>query len=147
MAQNKLVSVTVTITTLDHGISRTLEPRAASPTRRLKTVQRLSEAGVPVGVNVAPVIPFITDHDLEGILEAAAEAGAVGASYIILRLPWEVSPLFRQWLQAHYPDRAERVMSRIRDMRGGKDYQAGFGKRFSGEGIWADLIRQRFDAA
>lgn len=147
MARKGLVSVTMTITTLDHDIARTLEPRAASPMRRLQTVQRLSEAGVPVGVNVAPVIPFITDQDLEGILEAAVKAGAIGASYIILRLPWEISPLFRQWLQVHYPDRAERVMNRIRDMRGGKDYQAGFGKRMSGEGIWAELIRQRFDRA
>jgi len=147
MAQKGLVSVTVTITTLDHQIARTLEPRAASPARRLKTVQRLSEAGVPVGVNVAPVIPFVTDQDLEGILEAAAGAGATGASYIILRLPWEVSTLFRQWLQAHFPDRTERVMNRIRDMRGGKDYEAGFGTRMRGEGIWAELIRQRFEQA
>lgn len=147
MARKDLVSVTVTITTLDHEIARTLEPRAASPTRRLKTILRLSEAGVPVGVNVAPVIPFVTDQDLEAILEAAAEAGAIGASYIILRLPWEVSPLFQQWLQTHYPDRAGRVMNRIRDMRGGKDYQAGFGTRMRGQGLWAELIRQRFEQA
>ncbi|MBU2097624.1 MAG: PA0069 family radical SAM protein, partial [Gammaproteobacteria bacterium] len=147
MAQKHLVVAAVTITTLDHDIARTLEPRAASPTRRLKTVQRLADAGIPVSVNVAPVIPFITDHDLEHILQAAADAGAHSAGYIVLRLPWEVSPLFQQWLSAHFPDRAERVMSRIRDMRGGKDYKAEFGTRLRGEGIWADLLKQRFNAA
>jgi DNA repair photolyase len=94
---------------------------------------------------VAPVIPFVTDSDLEHILEAAADAGAINAGYVVLRLPWEVSPLFRQWLEAHFPDRAARVMSRVRDMRGGKDYDSTFGKRMHGEGIWADLIRQRFE--
>ncbi|MDO9518912.1 MAG: PA0069 family radical SAM protein [Pseudohongiella sp.] len=147
MARKHLVSTSITITTLDHDISRTLEPRAASPSRRLKTVQRLAEAGIPVSVNVAPVIPFVTDHDLEHILQAAADAGASSAGYIVLRLPWEVSPLFQQWLAAHFPDRAQRVMGRIRDMRGGKDYQADFGKRMRGEGIWADLLRQRFKTA
>jgi DNA repair photolyase len=147
MAEKRLVATSVTITTLDHDIARTLEPRAASPTRRLKTVQRLADAGIPVSVNVAPVIPFITDHDLEHILQAAADAGARSAGYIVLRLPWEVSPLFQQWLAAHFPDRTDRVMSRIRDMCGGKDYQAEFGKRMRGEGIWADLLNQRFKTA
>ncbi len=147
MASRNLAAAAVTITTLDHTIARTLEPRAASPTRRLKTVQRLAEAGIPVSVNVAPVIPFVTDHDLEHILQAAADAGARSAGYIVLRLPWEVSPLFRQWLATHFPDRAERVMARIRDMRGGKDYKAEFGTRMRGEGIWADLLAQRFKTA
>jgi DNA repair photolyase len=147
MAEKRQAVVSITITTLDHRIARTLEPRAASPTRRLQTIRRLTEAGIPVGVNVAPVIPFVTDQDMESILEAAADAGVSSASYIILRLPWEVSPLFQQWLQAHFPDRTERVMNRIRDMRGGKEYDASFGKRMRGEGIWADLIRQRFDMA
>lgn len=147
MAQRRLVAVTLTITTLDHDIARTLEPRAASPTRRLKILQRLTEAGIPTGVNIAPIIPFISDHDLEHILQKAAEAGACAAGYILLRLPWEVSPLFQQWLQAHYPERAERVMNRLRDMRGGKDYQADFATRMRGQGIWADLIAQRFSAA
>lgn len=147
MAQKRLVATSVTITTLDHDIARTLEPRAASPSRRLKAVQKLAQAGIPVSVNVAPVIPFITDHDLEHILQAAADAGASSAGYIVLRLPWEVSPLFQQWLAAHFPDRAERVMGRIRDMRGGKDYKAEFGTRMRGEGIWADLLKQRFNAA
>ena len=107
----------------------------------------MTDAGIPVGVSVAPIIPFVTDPDLEHILAAAAEAGAINAGYVVLRLPWEVSPLFRQWLEAHFPDRAARVMSRVRDMRGGKDYDATFGKRMHGEGIWADLIRQRFEKA
>jgi DNA repair photolyase len=147
MAEKQQAVVTISITTLDHSIARTLEPRAASPTRRLQTIRRLAAAGIPVGVNIAPVIPFVTDQDLEHILEAAVDAGASAASYIILRLPWEVSPLFQEWLQTHFPDRAERVMNRIRDMRGGKDYDSTFGKRMQGEGIWADLIRQRFQKA
>lgn len=147
MAKERLTAVTITITTLDHEVARTLEPRCASPARRLETVRRLTQAGVPVWVNAAPVIPFINDSELEKIIEASAEAGALGASYIILRLPWEVSPLFQQWLEAHFPDRAERVMNRVRDMRGGKDYDSSFGNRMRGEGVWADLIRQRFTKA
>ncbi|HWT71376.1 MAG TPA: radical SAM protein, partial [Oxalicibacterium sp.] len=114
---------------------------------RLRTIRTLTDAGIPVGVSIAPVIPFVTEPDLEHILAAVADAGAISASYIVLRLPWEVSPLFQEWLQAHFPDRAQRVMNRIRDMRGGKDYEAEFGKRMRGEGIWADLIRQRFEKA
>jgi DNA repair photolyase len=147
MASRRLAMAAVTITTLDSTIARTLEPRAAAPARRLRTIKTLADAGIPVGVSVAPVIPFVTDSDLERILEAAAEAGAINAGYIMLRLPWEVSPLFRQWLEAHFPDRAARVMSRVQDMRGGKDYDSSFGKRMQGEGIWADLIRQRFEKA
>jgi hypothetical protein len=96
---------------------------------------------------VAPIIPFVTEPEIERILEAAKDAGAVGAHYTVLRMPWEVNPLFQQWLHAHFPDRAQRVMNRIRDMRGGKDYDSDFGKRMQGEGIWADLIRQRFTKA
>ncbi|PWK36600.1 PA0069 family radical SAM protein [Cupriavidus plantarum] len=144
MARKRLAVAALTITTLDAGIARTLEPRAATPSRRLRAIRTLSEAGIPVGVSVAPVIPFITEPDLERILEAAREAGAVYANYIVLRLPWEVEPLFQQWLQAHFPDRAERVMNRIRDMRGGKSYDADFATRMRGSGIWADLMRQRF---
>ena len=147
MASRYQAMAAVTITTLDPAIARTLEPRAAAPTRRLRTIKTLTDAGIPVGVSVAPVIPFVTDCDLEHILEAAAEAGAINAGYVVLRLPWEVSPLFRQWLEAHFPDRAARVMGRVRDMRGGKDYDATFGRRMHGEGIWADLIRQRFEKA
>ncbi|GGY68161.1 radical SAM protein [Cellvibrio zantedeschiae] len=147
MAKKRLAVASITITTLDHTISRTLEPRAASPTRRLETIRRLAQAGIPVSVSVAPIIPFVTDQDMEGILEAAFEAGATSAGYTVLRLPWEVNPLFQQWLEAHFPDRAERVMNRIRDMRGGKDYDSTFGARMHGEGLWADMIRQRFHKA
>lgn len=144
MAAQRLAVAAVTITTLDADLARTLEPRAATPARRLRTIRELTDAGIPVGVSVAPVIPFITEPDLERILEAAREAGAVYANYIVLRLPWEVRPLFQEWLQAHFPGRAERVMNRVREMRGGKDYDADFASRMRGTGIWADLIRQRF---
>ncbi|TCW87582.1 radical SAM protein [Burkholderia sp. SRS-46] len=147
MAERGQVMAAVTITTLDADLARTLEPRAATPARRLRTIRALREAGVPVGVSIAPVIPFVTEPDMERVLEACAEAGATHASYIILRLPWEVAPLFRNWLDAHFPDRAERVMNRVRDMRGGKDYDSDFGKRMKGEGIWADLLKQRFRQA
>lgn len=144
MAQERLAVAAVTITTLDADVARTLEPRAAAPARRLRTIRTLTQAGIPVGVSVAPVIPFITEPDLERVLEAAREAGAVYANYIVLRLPWEVRPLFQEWLQAHFPDRAERVMNRVREMRGGKDYDADFASRMRGTGIWAELLRQRF---
>ncbi len=147
MAARRQASVAITITTLDAAIARTLEPRAATPARRLRTIRTLSEAGIPVGVSIAPVIPFITEPDLERVMEAAFEAGALHANYIVLRLPWEVSPLFQQWLAAHFPERAARVMNRIRDMRGGKDYDGAFGQRMHGEGVWADLIRQRAELA
>ena len=144
MAAKGLMMAAITITTLDADIARTLEPRAATPARRLRTIRVLSEAGIPVGVSIAPVIPFVTEQDMERVLEACAEAGATSASYIVLRLPWEVAPLFKGWLEAHFPDRAERVMNRVRDMRGGKDYDASFSTRMKGEGLWADLLKQRF---
>jgi DNA repair photolyase len=147
MASRRQTAVAVTLTTLDHTVARTLEPRAAAPARRLRTIRTLTDAGIPVGVSIAPVIPFVTEPDLERVMAAAAEAGAINASYVVLRLPWEVSPLFRQWLEAHFPERAQRVMNRVRDMRGGKDYDATFGKRMHGEGVWADMIRQRFEKA
>ena len=142
-AKNQAIAA-VTVTTLDPDISRTLEPRAAAPARRLRTIRRLTDAGIPVRVSVAPVIPFVTEPDLEKVLEAARDAGAVSAHYVVLRLPWEVNPLFQQWLEAHFPERAQRVMNRVREMRGGKDYDSDFSKRMHGEGVWADLIRQRF---
>jgi len=144
MAEKQLAIVAITITTLDHQISRQLEPRAASPTRRLQIIRRLSEAGIPVSVSVAPIIPFVTEQELEQVLSAAVDAGATAAGYTILRLPHEVNPLFQEWLNTHFPERAQRVMNRIRDMRGGEDYKAEFGSRMRGEGLWADLIRQRF---
>ena len=147
MAQKGQFMAAVTITTLDANIARTLEPRAATPSRRLRTIRTLAEAGIPVGVSVAPMIPFVTEPDMEKVLEACAEAGATSASFIVLRLPWEVAPLFKDWLAAHFPDRAERVMGRVRDMRGGKDYDSDFSKRMKGEGLWADMLKQRFHNA
>jgi DNA repair photolyase len=147
MAEKKLAIVAITITTLDHNIARQLEPRAASPTRRLQIIRRLSEAGIPVAVSVAPIIPFITEQEMEQVLSAAIDAGATGAGYTVLRLPHEVNPLFQEWLETHFPDRAQRVMNRIRDMRGGEDYKAEFGTRMKGEGLWANMIHQRFHKA
>jgi DNA repair photolyase len=147
MAERKQFMAAITITTLDADIARSLEPRAATPARRLRTIRTLAEAGVPVGVSIAPVIPFVTEPDMERVLEACAEAGATSASYIVLRLPWEVAPLFQDWLAAHFPQRADRVMSRVRDMRGGKDYESAFSQRMKGTGLWADLLKQRFHNA
>ena len=147
MAAKGLVAIYVSITTLDPQLARTMEPRAAAPYRRLKTIETLAKAGVPVGVSASPMIPFLNLHDMERILEAAREAGATAASSIVLRLPWEVSPLFQQWLKQHVPERAERIMARVREMRGGKDYDSTFGTRMTGTGIWAQMIRQRFEKA
>jgi DNA repair photolyase len=147
MAEKGLAAAAITLTTLDGEIARTLEPRAAAPARRLRAIRTLTEAGIPVSVSVAPIIPFITEPEIERILEAAKDAGAVGAHYVVLRMPWEVNPLFHQWLYAHFPERAQRVLNRMKDMRGGKEYDSDFGKRMSGEGVWADLIRQRFSKA
>lgn len=147
MAAKNQAGVAITLTTLDPAISRTLEPRAAAPARRLRTIRTLTDAGIPVAVSIAPIIPFITEPDIEKILEAVKEAGAVSAHYTVLRLPWEVAPLFHQWLEAHFPERAQRVMNRIREMRGGKDYDSNFATRMKGEGVWAELIRQRMKIA
>jgi len=147
MAAQGLVAVYVSVTSLDADLARILEPRAAAPHRRLRTIETLAKAGVPVGVSISPVIPFINEPEIERIVEAAADAGARSAFSIILRLPWEVNPLFQQWLEQHFPQRAARVMARVREMRGGKDYDAAFGKRMTGEGVWAQLIRQRFHKA
>jgi len=146
MAAQGLAAVYVTITTLDADLARRLEPRAAAPHRRLRLLRTLAEHGVPCGVSLAPHIPFLTD-DMEQVLEAARDAGARSAFYHVLRLPWEVSPLFRQWLQLHYPDRADRIMARVQEMRGGKDYDSDFATRMKGSGPWAELIRQRFGRA
>ena len=147
MAADGLAAVYVSLTTLDPALARVMEPRAASPQRRLKTIEALARAGVPVGVSVSPVIPFINEPELERILEAAAEAGARRAFSIVIRLPWEVSPLFQHWLEQHFPERAARTMARIREMRGGKDNDSQFGSRFTGRGVWAQLLRQRVDKA
>ena len=147
MAALGLARVGVSITTLDAGLSRKMEPRAAAPARRLAMIRRLTDAGVPVRVMVAPVVPGLTDHEVEPILQAAKDAGAVAASFIMLRLPREVSGLFRDWLVQHYPDRAAKVMGRVRELHGGRDYDPEFGKRMRGEGPWADLMARRFAVA
>jgi DNA repair photolyase len=147
LARDQLVSVMISVTSLDNEIKRTLEPRTASPQARLKVIEALSCAGVPVGVLVAPVIPSLTDHELERILEAAKAAGASSAGYVLLRLPLEVAPLFREWLTSHYPDRAAHVMSLINQSRGGKDYQSQFGTRMVGTGVFAQLLSKRFELA
>jgi DNA repair photolyase len=146
LAQKNLVAIFVTITTLDPHLARTLEPRAAAPHRRLRVIETLAKAGVPVGVSVSPQIPFIND-DMEQVLEAAHAAGAHHAFYTVIRLPWEVAPLFKEWLVVHYPDRAARVMARIADMRGGREYDSNFATRMKGSGLWADLIQSRFAKA
>ena len=147
MAAKNLVRVFVSIAMLDRELARKLDPRAAAPHRRLQIVTALSDAGIPVGVNVAPIIPQLTDHELEAILEAAAAAGARHAGWTLLRLPLEVAPLFRDWLDAHYPLRAAHVMSIVQQIRGGRDNDPRFGARMRGQGEFADLIRKRFALA
>lgn len=147
MAAEGLVRVGISVTTLDPALSRAMEPRCPSPARRLAVIRRLTAAGVPVRAMVSPVIPGLTDHELEPILAAVKSAGAVAASFITLRLPLEVSTLFQDWLASRFPDRAAKVMARVREMHGGRDYDPAFGTRMRGEGIWAELIRQRFAKA
>ena len=147
MALEGLVSVAVSVTTLDTELKRVMEPRAASPQARLRTLAALSAAGVPTSVMAAPMIPALNDHELEAILEAAAAAGARWAGYVLLRLPYEIKDLFREWLAEHFPDRAAHVMSLIRDMRGGRDYDSRFGTRMRGTGPYAQLLGNRFRLA
>jgi DNA repair photolyase len=147
LARDNLVSVTVSITSLDPETKRTLEPRAAAPQARLRAVKQLAQAGVPVGILVAPVIPALTDHEMERIMEAAVEMGARWAGYVMLRLPYEVKDLFREWLAEHHPQRASHVMSLIQDVRGGRDNDPNFGSRMKGTGPVAQLIRNRFQVA
>jgi DNA repair photolyase len=147
MAAEGLVQVFVSIGTLDGEIARTLEPRASAPYRRVETVRRLAARGVPCGVFVAPIVPFLNDKDMEAVLEAVAEAGARWASFTLLRLPWEVKDLFKDWLEQHYPLKAAHVMARIRDMRGGRENDPEFGSRMRGEGEYAELLRNRFEVA
>jgi DNA repair photolyase len=147
MGQAGLAHVGLSVTTLDPALSRRMEPRVPLPARRIETIRRLTEAGCPVRVIVAPVVPALTDHEVESILAAATAAGAAAASWIMLRLPREVAPLFREWLERHYPDRAPRVMARVRDLHGGRDYDPEWGRRMTGEGTFADLMRQRFAVA
>ncbi len=147
MAARGLVRVGISITTLDADLCRRLEPRAPSPARRLAMVRALADAGVTIRVMMSPVIPGLTDHEIEPLLTAARDAGAKAASWIALRLPQEVSPLFQDWLATHVPDRAAKVMARVREMHGGKDYDSEWGRRMRGQGLWSDLIAQRFDKA
>jgi DNA repair photolyase len=147
MAERNLVRASVSVTTLDRKLARAMEPRAATPERRLDAIRRLSQAGVPCAVGVAPVIPGLNDHDIEAILERAAEAGASGAHFTVLRLPLEIKDLFREWLESERPDRAARVMSLVRQMRGGKDYDPQWMSRMRGEGPLAVLIEARVKAA
>ncbi len=147
LARDHLVSVGITLTTLDAALKRTLEPRAASSAARLKVMRQLADIGVPVRVMFSPVIPFVNDAELERVLEAAAAAGATAASYVLLRLPHEVAPLFREWLETHLPLKAAHVMSLVNQSRGGKDYDSAWGSRMRGSGEFADLIAQRFRLA
>jgi DNA repair photolyase len=139
------VAVYLSITTLDGDLARRMEPRASHPRDRLKAVERLAAAGIPVGVMVAPVVPAITDHEMPKILEAAASAGATSAGYVVLRLPGAVTGLFEDWLERYFPDRKEKVLNRLRDLRGGKLYDPRFGSRMRGEGLFADQIRVTFE--
>jgi DNA repair photolyase len=147
MAERGLAAAYISITSLDPALARILEPRAAAPHRRLRTIEALARAGVPVGVSISPIIPFINEPEIERILEAAAAAGASSAFGIVLRLPWEVNPIFQRWLERHFPDRASRVMARVREMRRGRDYDSSFGSRMEGEGVWAQLLAQRLAKA
>ena len=147
MAEQGLVQIFVSVTTLDHDLARRLEPRAASPARRLETLRRLVSAGVPAGVMFAPVIPFINDAEMEAVLESAARAGVEAAGYVMLRLPFETKHLFREWLQVHEPLKADHVMGIINDLREGKDNDPEFHARMRGKGVFARLIRHRFEQA
>ncbi|HEX4025596.1 MAG TPA: PA0069 family radical SAM protein [Steroidobacteraceae bacterium] len=147
LARDNLINVFVSITTLDAELKRLLEPRAASPQARVRVVRELTGAGVPTGVLVAPVIPAVNDHEIEAVVGAAAEAGAVSAHYVLLRLPHELKQIFRQWLDEHLPERSEHVMSLIRGARGGRENDPQFGSRMVGSGAWAQLLRDRFALA
>lgn len=147
LAAQGLAAVSVSVTTLEDGLARKMEPRAPAPKRRLQIIRRLSEAGIPTRIQVSPLIPALTDHELEAVMEAGRDAGAGYANSIPLRLPLEVAGLFRDWLAATVPDRAAHVMNRVRELHGGRDYDPEFGKRMRGQGLWAELIHRRADLA
>ena len=147
MAKRGLARVFISVTSLDADLSRVMEPRAAAPWRRIKAIEQLVKAGIPVGVLVAPIIPFINEPEIEQIIAACTKAGASSCHYTVLRLPYELSNIFRTWLAAHFPDRAERVLHRVQEMRGGRDNNSNFKTRMKGEGVWAELIRARFHSA
>jgi len=147
LAKHHAAGVLLSITTLDSELRKIMEPRTSPPAARLTAIRELAAAGIPVGVNVAPIIPGLTDHEMPAILKAAADAGATSAGYTVVRLPYAVAPLFEKWLETHFPDRKEKVLNRLRAMHGGKLYDAQWGKRFSGEGIFAEQIAQMFEVA
>jgi DNA repair photolyase len=147
MAERGLAKVALSVTTLDRMLARTMEPRASTPTKRLEAIRQLSDAGIPASVMVAPIVPGLTDSEIEKILDAARAAGAQDAGYVLLRLPLEVAPIFKDWLLRHYPDRYRHVMSLIRSMRDGKDYDSEWGKRMRGTGPYAWQIGRRFEIA
>ena len=147
MGRMGIAGVAISLTTLDSRLSRAMEPRAASPARRIAVIRALSRGGVPVHVNIAPIVPGLTCHEIERLMEAAAEAGALSASFATLRLPLEVSELFREWLERTFPDRIGKIMGRVREMHGGKDYDSGWFRRMKGEGVHARLIARRFALA
>lgn len=147
MAERGLAKVAISVTTIDRKLARAMEPRAATPERRLDAIKLLSKAGIPTSIFMAPMIPALNDAEIEDLLKRGADAGATGAGYVLLRMPLEIKDLFREWLEANYPDRAGRVLSLMRQMRGGKDYDSQWGKRMSGTGPYAKLISQRFRLA
>jgi DNA repair photolyase len=147
MAKRNLVKVAISVTSLDTKLSRVMEPRAPAPTRRLEALRALAEAGIPTRAMVAPIVPALNDADIERILDAVAAVGVSGAGYVLLRLPLEVRDLFREWLRANFPDREKHVFTLIRQMRGGKDYDAKWGERMTGSGPYAWMIRRRFETA
>ncbi|WP_417432329.1 PA0069 family radical SAM protein [Kiloniella sp.] len=147
MAQKNLVSVAISVTTLDRKLARAMEPRASTASKRLDAVRQLTELGVPVSVLMAPIIPALNDHEIERVLGLAARAGAVSCSYVLLRLPGEIKDLWLEWLRLHYPDRASRIMGILKSMRGGREYDSRWGKRMRGEGVFAQLIADRFSLA
>jgi DNA repair photolyase len=147
MAAKRLAHVYVSVTTLDRDLARKMEPRAATPAKRLEAIVALAAAGIPTGVMTAPMIPALNDREMESILEAATAAGATSAGYVVLRLPLEIKNLFQEWLETHFPDRAKHVLNMIRDLRGGELYDATFGARMRGRGPYADLLRKRFKLA
>ena len=147
LARYQAAAVFISLTTLDTELRKLMEPRTSPPAARLRAIEALSQAGIPVGVLLAPMIPGLTDHEIPSLVEAAANAGAKSAGYVMLRLPHAVAPLFEQWLASHFPDRKEKVLNRVRAMRHGKLYESAFGQRMRGEGIFADQIQSLFDAA
>jgi DNA repair photolyase len=146
-AKKRLCVVMVSVTTLDEELGRLMEPRAASPRRRLEAIAKLSAAGVPVGTMVAPIVPGLTDHEAPAILKAAKEAGALSAGYVALRLPYGVKDLFAAWLERHFPDRKAKVLNRVMELRGGKLNDSAFGSRMRGQGIWAEQMKRVFEVA